>query len=638
MLPHRVTPALAHLDVKYCTAEAPPGHAGCVTRQLYIRGLGWRFTIRRWTMKNLWRFAADDLRLFDFKFPKQIKIHDPTLGLATVALKMAIVAYFLGLAWNDVLYETEVPTLRTSYWADVDLDTLLESQAKNHSYCNNQKWDYGNQYCTWFSSNTSCTAENCNGVWCETKVGCASLSPWGEIARRGSNGMQYTTFVKNVLTNVERCDEDTSATTVVSKQDDCEGAGGVFGTAEGLGLCECTKTKNIYVKGVEKMMISFSHTFILSTIVLPKSVNPTNTKAKIYRVDGDHHSTTTAEKYSDKNFVRSYAADEPISIPIEQLLDDIGVSLDDENSEAGVEGGGKKMSSWMTEPRYRTTGIAITLKLEYLADDGKSAGKVYVDGSSDITCFITAEITGGWQPFGSIISYHDRANYTNRQDFPKYESGTGEVERVSFTDRYERGLTINFEALGEVGQFDLMNLVAWFTQLTVLLAFCPLAVSVVAFNMIGYKSKVYMAKAKERVDVQREHAKVAANVLAASTSFKTFERALHGSDAAASTSINPEEMLTLFNSAGIEIRYALERPRATNHRSTEFSTRRLHVHRSRSAAQPTNSSAPTPPPLLPEQSRRSCATHGADSKGARISTKKGRVSSGGGQDDLRQMG
>ena len=47
-------------------------------------------------------------RLFDFKFSKQIKIHDPTLGLATVALKMAIVAYFLGLAWNDVLYETEV--------------------------------------------------------------------------------------------------------------------------------------------------------------------------------------------------------------------------------------------------------------------------------------------------------------------------------------------------------------------------------------------------------------------------------------------------------------------------------------------------------------------------------------------------
>ena len=45
----------------------------------------------------------------------------------------------------------QVPTLRTSYWADVDLDTLLESQAKNHSYCNNQKWDYGNQYCTWFS-------------------------------------------------------------------------------------------------------------------------------------------------------------------------------------------------------------------------------------------------------------------------------------------------------------------------------------------------------------------------------------------------------------------------------------------------------------------------------------------------------
>ena len=164
--------------------------------------------------------------------------------------------------------------------------------------------------------------------------------------------------------------------------------------------------------------------------------------------------------------------------------------------QAGVEGGGKKMSSWMTEPRYRTTGIVITLKLEYLADDGKSAGKVYVDGSSDITCFITAEITGGWQPFGSIISYHDRANYTNRQDFPKYESGTGEVERVSFTDRYERGLTINFEALGEVGEFDLMNLVVWFTQLTVLLAFCPLAVSVVAFNMIGYKSKVYMAKVR----------------------------------------------------------------------------------------------------------------------------------------------
>ena len=93
------------------------------------------------------------------------------------------------------------------------------------------------------------------------------------------------------------------------------------------------------------MMISFSHTFILSTIVLPKSVNPTNTKAKIYRVDGDHHSTTTAEKYSDKNFVRSYAADEPISIPIEQLLDDIGVSLDDENSEVG---GLKLIQPWFT--------------------------------------------------------------------------------------------------------------------------------------------------------------------------------------------------------------------------------------------------------------------------------------------------
>ena len=115
--------------------------------------------------------------------------------------------------------------------------------------------------------------------------------------------------------------------------DDCVGAGGVFGTAEGLGLCECTKTRNLYAKGVEQMKISFSHTYMLSTVVLPKSVNPTNAKAKVYRVDGDHHSMTTAEKYSDKNFVRSYAADEPISISIEELLDDLGISLDDENSE-----------------------------------------------------------------------------------------------------------------------------------------------------------------------------------------------------------------------------------------------------------------------------------------------------------------
>ena len=47
-------------------------------------------------------------RLFDFRFSKQIRIHDPALGLATIALKIAIVAYFLALAWNDVLYTTEV--------------------------------------------------------------------------------------------------------------------------------------------------------------------------------------------------------------------------------------------------------------------------------------------------------------------------------------------------------------------------------------------------------------------------------------------------------------------------------------------------------------------------------------------------
>lgn len=205
----------------------------------------------------------------------------------------------------------------------------------------------------------------------------------------------------------------------------------------------------------------------------------------------------------------------------------------------------------MSEPRFRTTGVAIKLKLEYLANDGKAAGKVYVDGSTDITCFITAEVTGGWQPFGSVISYHDRANYTNQQDFPKYRSGDGEVEQVSFTDRYERGVHISFEGLGVVGKFNPLNVVIWFTQLTVLLAFCPLFVSLIAFNLIGYKSDVYRNKAKERVDVEREHAKVAANVLAASTTFQLFEKALHGGDGAM-TSIDQAELLTLFNNAGVE--------------------------------------------------------------------------------------
>jgi hypothetical protein len=75
-----------------------------------------------------------------------------------------------------------------------------------------------------------------------------------------------------------------------------------------------------------------------------------------------------------------------------------------------------------------------------------------------------------------------------------------------------------------------MNLIAWFASLSVILASCPLLVSFIAFYVLGHKSDIYKSKAKETVDVKREHAKVAAQVLLAAATWKTLDKSGQGGD------------------------------------------------------------------------------------------------------------
>ena len=99
--------------------------------------------------------------------------------------------------------------------------------------------------------------------------------------------------------------------------------------------------------------------------------------------------------------------------------------------------------------------------------------------------------------------------YTTGQDFPRFDTATGEIEREVFHDRYKRGVRFSFEFTGLVGEFQMTALLSWLASLLIFLSLAETIVGFVVFNLLGFKSKVYTKSVNESVVLAERGARAA---------------------------------------------------------------------------------------------------------------------------------
>jgi len=158
-------------------------------------------------------------------------------------------------------------------------------------------------------------------------------------------------------------------------------------------------------------------------------------------------------------------------------------------------------------------GTGLMIKLSYHGDAAKD----------DIfTCDVTVEHQDGWTSLGSEFLF---ADYQSQQD-------------MAFYDRYRRGVSVTFAAMGEVRQFDYVTLMNVIIQGLVLFGMVETVTRVLAHNLLP-ESPQYMKASNDQFHHKKALATFGVNVALACQAFKTWDTGCSGS-------ITEEELKAVF--------------------------------------------------------------------------------------------
>jgi len=292
--------------------------------------------------------------------------------------------------------------------------------------------------------------------------------------------------------------------------------------------------QNEYAQGVTGMSLAFGHSYSVSSRFPEEERSGVKVYTTIHRGGDVHKGGKFEEERScvidgTKRTPCTFSNGENVQMGIQQWLDIAGIGSLDDNNAAGMVGR-PPFSSGEAYLPYRTSGIEMHLDLQWMNSHSEDS-----DGPVELHVFVTPK--GGWHSKGSEVHY---------EEYPVADATTGTFSSGIYHDRYKRGIKFRFTYGGAVSTFDFAVFVLKLTSLTVMLSISESIVSLFAFSLMGYKSKVYARSQTEEVSVERLHAKIATQAVIATASFNV----IAGNDASSDT-ISREDIVTAFMKQGI---------------------------------------------------------------------------------------
>jgi len=416
--------------------------------------------------------------IFSFTAPKVITVIDWRLGLANRLLQCGVLVYFLFAMIALHSYE-EVMTPTGSVSAFVDTASFYEYN--NPDFCASINLDYVDRFC---GIDTVGDVDN-SEFWCDTGVEC-TYPLADETHRAGEQTVAFYTYVKDSQYTVASCESLTSA--------NCTSDQPHF-INQSNGRCACYGVSNQMPVGVEGLTLYASHT------VEVYEDSWTNVRTFL-RKEGCKLRTGETEYNTHCNLADNFkgsgstSGNDVMGFTIEEILDHVGISdLNEPNNLA------MKTYPPTVYPdqvaTYRLTGVEIELRLVY--------GGSVSDSNRPIFAALYVFSNGGYHNFGTDLVYG------------QFPGGTD--ASYSYHSLYRRGIKIRFTTTGSVGRFDPIFLVVQVTSFVVLISVTSAIVTFMAFQLFGYKSKVYYSAANDVVTVSNEHARTAAQTVMAAVVF-----------------------------------------------------------------------------------------------------------------------
>ena len=362
--------------------------------------------------------------------PKLLIIRDVRLGVINRFFQLCVFFYLIfNLSYNETYYSLEVPRgYITSKWAETN--TLYNTQRE---YINNkslEKFDY-------------CNNANHNYIfslpyWDYRDINCVNL-PYSELYEKGENEFFFMTmFTENEIL----------LSSQIPKNKTCA----IIDRLDGNQLCQ--NYENFYTVGVEDMKFVFDYKYITS---FQQGGN-----------FGDHHSISVKTRFYDakNHLVKVFKKEENIVFTLKEWLDIVHVNLNDYNIATKKSEIDNVTIFKSQHPLYRITGVQIIVNIEC-----SNLVKITKGQYKETICDIRPSINEGWASKGSSITYEIypksllSSNYTN-----------------CYFDRYRYGIKFDFFVSGEMGNFNLNNLISTIINAVVLMGSCAAIIVLVISN------------------------------------------------------------------------------------------------------------------------------------------------------------
>ena len=423
--------------------------------------------------------------LLNFTTPKLVTFKDWRLGLTHKILYVGIIIYTMLLIFREQRYLQDYTPLNivtmfssTSRPAGYigpyeDYDTaqasmyagLSTSATGSYSYCGSRAYDF--VYSDEFQyRNISCYFGSAREV--STK-----LPPAGIFFTTFQATSSTSTFMMSANLPASQC----TLAGFISRSLEC----GVGDTVAIRGArCECTRTSNVFFAGAENVVLNIEHRYdsVPTSGALPKTrFRREDSEEDLYVIEQGHKAT----------------------MPLSRLLAMGGVSLD--SGYAGDWSLRGASSSPNAFPMQRLTGVAITIKASYY-NHGQVPGKKVtgMGEEDDVECVMEIQPAITWTSLGDDIDYG--------QDALLDSHGSGR-----HVNRYRYGVYVNVEASGVISEFNYTVLVLAIVQGLVLLKFADIVCQLMAFYLLGNRSRLFYAFGNENVSYRREYARYAAQIL-----------------------------------------------------------------------------------------------------------------------------
>jgi hypothetical protein len=266
--------------------------------------------------------------------------------------------------------------------------------------------------------------------------------------------------------------------------------------------CECVATKVYYVKGVEAITVAFEHGY--------------TTTAKV-GLEGDSALTSAGEAALDTRVSfpngtkRMYAAGETIRLTLAELVSISGASLDATNTLVAADARGIA-----NKPRYRTTGMSLTVDLKYsnlqsggLLNDGQTAP--IRNANVDATLAVSDE--AGWAGSGPVVFYSEPLRFDAQ--------GTQSLAKMT---RHRQGVVVSFRSAGQVYAFYWQYFINELLAGYLFLAIAVYIADFVAFYLLpNGVSTVLRAKRAEKVSRMLTFAQLGLKAAVAVKQFQTLD-------------------------------------------------------------------------------------------------------------------